>query len=138
MPGRHVGADIKAGPYKRLALAFGIGAAWLGLAALAVFYISAAIVAAIASGLALLPRAIVWLFVAMQEGADWWSIAGRVGAILAETITTSQVGLGLIALELVGAAALYGLQRLLRDESRRTISTEERRQGVPADREEKR
>jgi hypothetical protein len=120
-------ADLNVGRYRRLALAFGIGVAWLGLAALAVFYIGGAIVAAIASGIALLPRAIVWLFVAMQEGADWWSIAGRVGAILAQTIATSQVGLGLIALELVGAAALYGLQRLLRDEDRRATSEEEKR-----------
>ena len=109
----------------RLAIAFGIGAAWLGLGALAVVSIGGAIVAALARGLALLPRAVVWLFVALQEGAGWWSIAGRVGAVLADTITTSQVGLGLIALELVGAAALYGLQRLLRDEARRPISEEE-------------
>lgn len=109
----------------RLAIALGIGAAWLGLAVLALVYIGGAIVAAMARGLALLPRAVVWLFVALQEGADWWSIAGRVGGVLADTITTSEVGLALIALELVGAAALYGLQRLLRDEARRPISEEE-------------
>jgi hypothetical protein len=130
-------AGLKAGPYKRYAIAMGIAAAWLGLAVLAVVYIGGAIVAAMARGLALLPRGVVWLFLALQQGADWWSIAGRVGAVLADTITTSQVGLGLIALELVGAAALYGLQRLLRDEARRPISTEERRQGVPADKEER-
>ena len=113
--------------YKRLAIAFGIGAAWLGLAVLAVVSIGGAIVAAVAQGIALLPRAIVWLFVALQEGADWWSITGRVGAILADTITTSQVGLALIALELVGAAALYGLQRLLRDEERRITPQEEKK-----------
>jgi hypothetical protein len=106
-------------------LAFGIGAAWVGLAAVAIYYIGSAIVALLARGIALLPRAIVWLFVAMQEGADWWSIAGRVGTILANTIATSQIGLGLIALELIGAAALYGLQRLLRDEDR-ALSEEEK------------
>ena len=108
----------------RLAIAFGIGAAWLGLAAVGVYLIGGAIVAATARGLALLPRAVVWLFLALQEGADWWSIAGRVGAILADTITTSQIGLGLLALELVGAAALYGLQRLLRDEAARPSEEE--------------
>jgi hypothetical protein len=102
----------------RLALAFGIGAAWLGLAVLGVYYVGGAIVAALARGLALLPRAVVWLFLALQQGADWWSIAGRAGAILADTIATSQIGLGLLALELVGAAALYGLQRLLREEEK--------------------
>jgi hypothetical protein len=120
-------AGLKVGPYRRLALALGFGAVWLALAALAIYYIGAALVAVVARGIALLPRAIVWLFVALQEGADWWSIAGRVGAVLADTITTSQVGFGLIALELVGAAALYGLQRLLRDEDRRAISEEEKR-----------
>jgi hypothetical protein len=108
----------------RLALAFGIGAAWLALAVLGLYFIGGAIVGATARGLALLPRAVVWLFLALQEGADWWSIAGRVGAILADTITTSQIGLGLLALELVGAAALYGLQRLLRDEAARPSGEE--------------
>jgi hypothetical protein len=105
-------------------IAFGIAAAWLTLAAVAVFFIGGAILSALARGVALLPRAIVWLFLAFQQGADWWSIAGRVGAILADTITTSQVGLALIALELVGAAALYGLQRLLRDEARSEEDTQ--------------
>jgi hypothetical protein len=108
----------------RLAIACGIGAAWLGLAVASVYYIGGAVVGATARGLALLPRAVIWLFLALQEGADWWSIAGRAGAILAETITTSQIGLGLLALELVGAGALYGLQRLLRDEARRPTSEE--------------
>ena len=102
----------------RLAIAFGIGAAWIALASVALVFVGGAVVSAVARAFALLPRAIVWLFVAMQEGADWWSIAGRVGAALAETLTTSQVGLSLIALELVGVVALYALQRLIRDEAR--------------------
>lgn len=111
----------------RLAVAFAIAAAWFGLAVVAVVYIGGALLGAAARGLALLPRAVVWLFVALQEGADWWSIAGRAGAALAETLTTSQVALSLIGLELVGAAALYGLQRLLRDEERRGSPEEEKR-----------
>jgi hypothetical protein len=108
----------------RLAAAFGIGAAWLALAAVALYYVGAALVQLGVRGLVLLPRAGVWLFIALQEGADWWSIAGRIGAALAQMLTTSQVALTLIALELVGAAALYGLQRLLRDEARRAGSEE--------------
>ncbi len=131
MPDRHleagsrVGADLKVGPYRRYAIAFGIGAAWLALAVVAVISVGGAAVTLTARGVALLPRLVVWLFVALQEGADWWSIAGRVGGALAETITTSQIGLGVVALELVGGAALFGLQRLLRDEGRRPISEEE-------------
>lgn len=102
----------------RVAVGLGIGAVWIVLASLAVFYVGGAVVNGVARGLALAPRAIVWLFVAMQEGADWWSIAGRVGAALAGTLSESQVALSLIALELVGAAALYGLMRLVGDEER--------------------
>lgn len=108
----------------RVAVALGIGAAWLAVASLAVFYVGGAMVAGAARVVALLPRAIVWLFIAMQQGADWWSIAGRVGATLAETLTTSRVAFSVIALELVGAAALYVLQRLVRDEDRGASSEE--------------
>jgi hypothetical protein len=38
---------------------------------------------------------------------------------MAGMLTRPQVAFYLIALELVGALALYGLQRLLRDETRR-------------------
>jgi hypothetical protein len=107
----------------RYVVAFGIGAAWLLLGVVAVIYVGGAIVTAIARGIALLPRAIVWLFVAMQEGADWWSIAARAGAVIAETLATSQIAFSLIGLELVGAAALYGLQRLLKDEGHPTAQT---------------
>jgi hypothetical protein len=107
---------------RRAATALGIGAAWIALAALAVVTLGGALIRLVARAFALAPRGIVWLFVVMQEGADWWSIAGSVGTALARTLTTSEVGLSLIALELVGVAALYGLQRLLRDEAHRTDS----------------
>lgn len=105
-------------------MALGIGAAWLVLAWLAVFYVGGALVTGVARAVALLPDAIVWLFVAMEQGADWWSIAGQVGAALAETLTTSRVAFSLIALEVVGAAALYVLQRLVRDEGHGASSEE--------------
>jgi len=108
----------------RLAAAVGIGAAWLALAAAALFYVGGALVQGVARGLVLLPRVGVWLFVALQDGADWWTIAGRVGATLADALVTPQVTSWLIALELVGAAALFVLQRLFRNEGRGARSEE--------------
>jgi hypothetical protein len=66
----------------------------------------------------LLPRAIVWLALAAQDGADGWSIAGRAGAAVAAGFASSRAIWWLIGLELVGVAALVGLQKLLRDETR--------------------
>ena len=57
----------------RLAAALGIGAIGLALAALTVVYVGGALVQGVARGAVLLPRAGIWLFVAMQDGADWWS-----------------------------------------------------------------
>lgn len=109
---------------RRTALALGIGAGWLGLAAVAVIYLGGLALHGMARGVALLPRAIVWLFLAAQDGADWWSIAGRAGAAVAATLATTQVMWWLIVLELVGVAALAGLQVMLRDEMRRSDSEE--------------
>jgi hypothetical protein len=108
----------------RLATAFGFGATGLALAVLAIIYVGGALVQGVARGLVLLPRAGIWLFVAMQDGAGWWTIAGRAGAALADALVTPQVTFWLIGLELVGAAALFALQRLFRDEERRTGSEE--------------
>lgn len=116
---------------RRTALAVGIsaaiGAGWLGLAAIAVIYLGGLALQGMARGVALLPRAIVWLFLAAQDGADWWSIAGRAGAAVAATLATTQVMWWLIVFELVGVAALAGLQVMLRDDMRRSDSEEVRK-----------
>ena len=111
----------------RTAVGLALGVAWLALGVAAVIYVGGALVSSVARGLALLPRALVWLIVTMQEGADWWSIAGRVGTAIGEILTTSQVAITIIALEIVGAAALYGLQRLVRN-GERGASLEEEKQ----------
>ena len=103
---------------RRVALATAIGAGWLGLALVAVVYVGGLLLRGFAVVLTLLPRAIVWLALAAQDGADWWSIAGRAGGALVATIGSSQVMWWLIGLELLGVAALAGLQKMLRDESR--------------------
>jgi hypothetical protein len=101
-----------------------IGAAWVGLGAVALFYIGGMVMNGLVRGIVLLPRAIVWWFNAVQEGADFWSIAGRVAAALARALATSQIAWWVVAFELVGVAALYGLQWLMRNEERRGRSEE--------------
>ena len=102
----------------RFAAATFIGAAWLAFAYASAVYTGAALVSAAVDGLVLMPRAMLWLLAAYQQGMDGWVIAGRAAASVAGVLTTPQVAFYLIALELVGAAALYGLQRLLRHEIR--------------------
>jgi hypothetical protein len=109
---------------RRTALALAIGAGWLGLAAVAIVYVGGLVLAGVARGVALLPRAVVWLFLAVQDGADWWSIAGRAGAAVAATLATSELAWWLIGLELVGVAALAGLHVMLREEMRNADSEE--------------
>lgn len=107
-----------AGRLRRRAIALGIGVSWVVLSALAVLYVGGLAVRGVALGVTLLPRAIVWMFLAAQDGADWWSIAGRAGAAAAATLTSSQVLWWLIGLELLGVAALIGLRTMLREEIR--------------------
>jgi hypothetical protein len=103
---------------RRFALATAICAGWLAVGAGAVIYVGGLLVQGITVGLALVPRAIVWVALAAQDGADWWSIAGRAGGAVAAALATPEVVWWLIGLELVGVAALAGLQKMLRDETR--------------------
>jgi len=107
-----------------MVLASAIGAGWLGLGLVAVVYVGGLLIRGSALALTLVPRAIVWVVLAAQDGADWWSIAGRAGGAVAATIGASQVMWWLIGLELVGVAALAGLQKVLRDEMRGRDSEE--------------
>ena len=100
------------------------GVAGLALTYVLVVYVGGALLRGAASALVQVSRAFVWLVLAVQEGADGWAIAGRIAANVADALTTTQLASVVIALELVGAAALYGLQRLLRDEVRTTQAKE--------------
>jgi hypothetical protein len=106
------------GRLARLGAALAGTIAGLALVYVLVVYVGAALLSGLAAALALLPRAFVWLVLALQDGADGWAIAGRIASSLATALSTSRVVFSLIALELIGAAALYVLQRLLRDEVR--------------------
>jgi hypothetical protein len=101
-----------------MALATAVTAGWLGLAVVAVVYLGGLLVQGMSLAMVLLPRGIVWLALAAQDGADWWSIAGRAGAAVATAFASSRAIWWLIGLELIGVAALVGLQKLLGDETR--------------------
>ena len=105
------------GRLARLGAALVAVPAGLALAYVLVVYVGGALLNAVVWGLVLLPRAFMWLVLALQEGADGWVIAGRVASSVAGVLSTTEVAFSVIALELIGAAALYGLQRLLRDET---------------------
>jgi hypothetical protein len=109
---------------RRLVLAAALGAGWLLLGTVAVVYVGGVLVRLWARMFVLLPRAVVWVFAALQQGVDWWSIAGQAGVALADILAAPEVTAWLVGLELVGAAALYGLQRLFKDEQRGTTSAE--------------
>jgi hypothetical protein len=110
-----------------VALATAVAAGWLGLAVAGVVYIGGLLVQGVSLAITLVPRAIVWLALAAQDGADWWSIAGRATGAVATMFASSQVVWWLIGLELLGVAALVGLQKMLRDETRGRDVEEEKR-----------
>lgn len=58
-------------------------------------------------------RASVWLASALASGADAWTILGTVGRTMSRVLISTQALAILAILVLVGAVALYGLQRLL-------------------------
>ena len=58
----------------------------------------------------------VWLAAAIGSGADGWTIVRTVGNAAAETLVTPQASGAIAALVVVGALALFGLQRLLGSE----------------------
>ena len=109
----------------RVAAVLALAAAALAAGPAAIVYVGGAVVGGAVSALVWMLSAGVWVTVATQEGVDWWSIAGRASAAVGETLFTPAVMFGLIGLELVGAAAFYALQRLLKDEERGRDSSKE-------------
>lgn len=97
-------------------------AAAIGLAASILLGLSVAI-ALIAEGPKLIGWAVdscvataVWMSVAFENGLDLWAILTQIGSAAAAVIATPQVSSALIAIEAVGAAALYGLHRIFASE----------------------
>jgi TRAP-type C4-dicarboxylate transport system permease small subunit len=59
---------------------------------------------------------VVWVVLAAAHGWDGWTIVARLGRALTTALVSPRVAAGLLVIELVGVAALYGLSRLLRPE----------------------
>ncbi len=111
---------------RRVALATAAAVGWLGVAIAGVVYLGGLAVQGVSVAITLVPRAIVWLALAAQDGADWWSIAGRAAGAVATMFASSQAIWWLIGLELLGVAALVGLQKMLRDDARSRDIEEEK------------
>jgi hypothetical protein len=60
--------------------------------------------------------ATVWMSGAVENGLDLWGILGQIASAAAAVIATPQVASVLIAIQAIGAAALYGLHRILASE----------------------
>ncbi len=112
------------GRFARLGVGLLATISGLALVYMLAVYLGGALLRGVVWAIVLVPRAFIWVVLALQEGADGWAIAGRVAATVADALSTTQLALSVIALELVGAAALYVLQRLTRDEARTTRSKE--------------
>jgi hypothetical protein len=60
--------------------------------------------------------ATVWMSGALENGLDLWGLLGQIASAAAAVIATPQVASVLIAIQAIGAAALYGLHRILASE----------------------
>ena len=58
----------------------------------------------------------IWLAASISSGADGWTIARTMVRAAAGTLVTPQVSGAIVVLVVLGAVALFGLQRLLGSE----------------------
>ena len=63
-------------------------------------------------------RSVTWLVGWLASGIEAWSFLARIGDAIGVVISTPQIGAALMATALIGAAALYELNRLLVPERR--------------------
>jgi len=58
----------------------------------------------------------LWLAASISSGADTWTIIQTIGKAAAGAFATPQISGVIVALVIIGALALFGLQRLLGSE----------------------
>lgn len=100
----------------RAARLTGLAIATVAAIAGAGYFLLPLVVRAFVRGLEITVNACVWFAASLSAGADAWTILTTIGRAIASILTSPQafvVGGGLV---LVGALALYGLQRLLGSE----------------------
>jgi hypothetical protein len=61
-------------------------------------------------------RGAVWTSESFERGLGLWAILGQIGRVMTAVIATPQVTVALVGIGMVGALALYGLQRVLSSE----------------------
>jgi hypothetical protein len=96
--------------WRRLA---GLGIAAVAATVAAGFLLLPLVVGAFVESVRLSVNAAVWLAASLGSGADAGTLALTVGRAVAAALMTSRVLAVVAGLILVGAVALYGLQRLL-------------------------
>ena len=77
----------------------------------------AVLIGAAADGVVAGVQGLVWTANAVGGGLRWWSLLENVGSAVGTAVATPQTTAVLVALELMGAMAVYGIQRLLGDEA---------------------
>jgi hypothetical protein len=70
----------------------------------------------VADGLVAGVSGVVWTADTVGGGLWWWSLIEKVGSGVAMAATTPRSVAVLVALQVVGAMAMYGMTRLLGDE----------------------
>jgi hypothetical protein len=64
----------------------------------------------------LLLDAVLWVSVGVSSGLDFWTMLARAGRWAGAALTTPQVAITLVIVELIGGLALYLIHRLLASE----------------------
>ena len=104
------------GPLTRAARLTGLAIGTVILALAAAFLLLPLAIGVFVRGLELAVNGCIWLAVSLSAGADAWTILKVVGLAAASALASPRVFATFAALVLVGALALYGLQRLFDSE----------------------
>jgi len=62
----------------------------------------------------------VWIVRGLEGGLDAWSLMAEIGRVVGASLTTPQVSISVVLLEMVGVAALYTLHRVLSNDREST------------------
>ncbi|MEQ1898047.1 MAG: hypothetical protein ABL971_11740 [Vicinamibacterales bacterium] len=81
------------------------------------FVLGTAFLGAAADGVVAGVQGLIWTADAVGGGLRWWSLLEKVGTAVGTAVATPQTTAVLVALELMGAMAVYGIERLLGDEA---------------------
>ncbi|HVC20092.1 MAG TPA: hypothetical protein VNE16_08450 [Vicinamibacterales bacterium] len=74
------------------------------------------LVTAFVRGVALLLDGVLWVSVSLSAGLDFWTLLAHAGRWVGVVITTPRVAVTLVVIEVIGALALYVIQRVLASE----------------------